>query len=237
MLILSSVSKNYGPVRAVDRISLQVGRGDTFALLGPNGAGKTTLVKLIIGLARPDAGTVTINTVSASLPQSRARTGYLEEQQRIPPRLSGREYLSRSAALLGLRGRAAGREIDRVLALCGMQSESRSRAGGYSKGMRQRIGLAAALLGSPELLVLDEPASGLDPFGVREMRSVLEAMKQAGTTIVINSHILSEVERIADSVAFIKQGRLLARDRINALVGPGQSLEDAFVRAMEGNGG
>jgi len=99
---------------------------------------------------------------------------------------------------------------------------------------RQRLGLAAALLGEPQLLVLDEPTSGLDPFGIRDMRTILESLKQAGTTIVINSHILSEVEKICDTVAFIKHGQLLAKDGIRALVGPGETLEDVFVRAMEG---
>lgn len=237
MLKLTSITKTYGPTRAVDRVSFQVGKGEVFGLLGPNGAGKTTIVKIIMGLIRPTAGTVTINNMGAADPASRARTGYLEEQQRIPPRLTGREYLARSAALIGLTGRAATAEIDRMLTLCGMRAESQGRAGGYSKGMRQRIGLAAALLGEPVLLVLDEPTSGLDPFGIRDIRCILESLKQAGATIVINSHILSEVEKICDTVAFINHGRLLAKDGISAMVGPGETLEDVFVRAMEGENG
>ncbi len=236
MLKLSSVTKTYGLTRAVDRVSFQVGKGEVFGLLGPNGAGKTTVVKMIMGLVRPTAGRVTVNNIPASDPASRAKTGYLEEEQRVPPRLTGREYLARSAALIDLTGRAAAAEIDRVLDLCGMRAESQGRANGYSKGMRQRIGLAAALLGGPELLVLDEPASGLDPFGIRDIRAVIESLKQAGTTIVINSHILSEVEKTCDSVGFINQGRLLAKDRLRALVGPGETLEEVFVRALEDGG-
>ena len=237
MLTLTSVTKTYGPTRAVDGVSFQVENGEGFALLGPNGAGKTTIVKMIMGLVWPTAGAVTINNMPTAVPASRAKTGYLEEQHRIPPRLTGREYLSRSAALIGLTGGAAEAEIDRVLTLCGMRAESFGKAGGYSKGMRQRIGLAAALLGAPQLLVLDEPTSGLDPFGIRDMRQILETLKQAGATIVINSHILSEVEKICDTVAFINHGRLLAKDGISALVGPGETLEDVFVRAMEGKNG
>ncbi|MCF6291136.1 MAG: ABC transporter ATP-binding protein [Desulfobacterales bacterium] len=237
MLKLTSVTKTYGPARAVDRVSLQVDKGEVFGLLGPNGAGKTTIVKMIMGLVRPTAGTLTVNDLPAADPASRAKTGYLAEQQRIPPRLTGREYLARSAALIDLTGRAARAEIDRVLELCGMRAESRNRANGYSKGMQQRIGLAAALLGGPQLLVLDEPTAGLDPFGIRDIRCILESLNQAGATIVINSHILSEVEKICDTVALINHGRLLAKDRLSAMVGPGETLEEVFVRAMEGKNG
>lgn len=233
MLTLDSVTKQYGATLAVDHVSLQVNRGESFALLGPNGAGKTTLVRMILGFARPTSGTVTINALPAANPAARARLGYLAEQQRIPPRLTGLQYLTRSAALLGLSGPAVHREIDRVLELCGMRPEAASRAAGYSKGMLQRIGLAGAILGEPQLLVLDEPTSGLDPFGIRDMRSILDTLQQAGTTIVMNSHILSEVEKICHAVVFMDHGRIVHQDDINVIAGRGESLEDVFVRAME----
>ncbi len=233
MLTLDSVTKIYGPTRAVDRVSLQVDKGESFALLGPNGAGKTTIVRMVLGFCKPTNGTVLINNIPAGSPAARTGIGYLAEQQRIPPQLSGVQYLTRSAAMLGLSGPMVSREIDRVLELCNMRAEAAGRAAGYSKGMLQRIGLAGAIMGEPELLVLDEPASGLDPFGIRDMRSILDTLLQGGATIVMNSHILSEVEKICDAVAFMDHGRIVHRDNINAIMGRGETLEDVFVRAME----
>jgi ABC-2 type transport system ATP-binding protein len=234
MITFQSVHKTFASAVAVNRVFLEINRGECLALLGPNGAGKTTLVKILLGLVRPDSGTVTINGIPANVPASRAATGYLEEQQRIPPHLSGRQYLSRSAALLGLDGGEARQDIDRVLELCSMTREANGMASGYSKGMRQRIGLAAALLGRPQLLVLDEPTSGLDPFGIREMRLLLDRMHRDGVTIVINSHLISEVEKICDSAAFMQQGRIVLKDSLSNLLANGdETLEDVFMRHVE----
>ena len=233
MLTLDAVTKKYGPTLAVDHVSLQVNRGDSIALLGPNGAGKTTLVRMILGFTRPTSGTVTLNGLPAANPAARARLGYLAEQLRIPPRLTGLQYLKRSAALLGLSSTAARREIDRTLELCGMRAEAVARAAGYSKGMRQRIGLAGAILGGPQLVVLDEPTSGLDPFGIRDMRSILDTLRQGGVTIVMNSHVLSEVEKICRAVVFMDHGRIVHQDDVNDIAGRGETLEDVFVRVME----
>ena len=233
MINFENVSKRYGDTVAVDQVSFGVAKGEFFALLGPNGAGKTTLIKMLMGFVRPDSGVVTIDGMPAGEPQTRAAIGYLEEQQRIPPRLSGRRYLQRSAALLGLQGLDAAREIDRVLELCGMRAEAQGAAASYSKGMRQRIGLAGALLGKPRLLILDEPTSGLDPFFIREIRLILDAEHRAGATLIINSHILSEVEKICDSVAFLQRGRLVRKDSLDAVMQEGdQSLEDVFIRQL-----
>lgn len=234
MISFRSVQKLFGATIAVNRVSLEITKGECLALLGPNGAGKTTLVKILMGLVRPESGSVTVNGIPADAPESHVGIGYLEEQHRIPPHLSGRRYLQRSAALLGFQGRAAGGEVERVLELCSMSREADKRAVGYSKGMRQRIGLAAALLGNPQLLVLDEPSTGLDPVGIREMRLLLERLHRNGTTIIINSHILSEVEKICDTVVFMQQGRIVLRDSLAALLQDGkESLEDIFVRHME----
>ena len=234
MITFRLVRKTFGPTVAVHCDSLEIARGECLALLGPNGAGKTTLVKMLLGLVRPDSGTVTINGIPADLPASRATTGYLEELQRLPPHLSGRRYLSRSAALLGVQGGEARQEIKRVLELCSMSREAEGQAGGYSKGMRQRIGLAAALLGKPQLLVLDEPTSGLDPFGIREMRLLLDRLHREGVTIVINSHLISEVEKICDTVAFMQQGRIVLKGSLTTLLADGdETLEDLFMRHVE----
>lgn len=234
MITFQAVHKSFGQTVAVHRVSMEVRRGECLALLGPNGAGKTTLMKMVLGLVRPDSGAVTINGLSAAEPASRAGLGYLEEQQRIPAHLSGRQYLARSASLLGLGGEEARREVQRVLELCSMVTEADGRAAGYSKGMRQRIGLAAALLGRPQLLVLDEPTSGLDPFGIREMRLLLDRLHRDGTTIVINSHLISEVEKICDTVAFMQQGRIVLKESLRTLLADGkESLEDVFMRHVE----
>lgn len=234
MIALDSVTKKYGATLAVDHVSFRVEKGEVFALLGPNGAGKTTIVRMLLGFSRPTGGTVMINNIPAWSVAARERIGYLAEQQLIPLHLTGVQYLERSAALLGLSGREAGKEIDRVLDICGMSTAAKGRADGYSKGMRQRIGLAGALLGEPELLVLDEPASGLDPFGIRDMRRILDDVHQTGATIVMNSHILSEVEKICDTVAFIERGRVVLKDAIDTLMSRGETLEDVFVRCIEG---
>ncbi|MEJ2689474.1 MAG: ABC transporter ATP-binding protein [Deltaproteobacteria bacterium] len=233
MISFQNVTKRYGATVAVEEISFNVARGEFFALLGPNGAGKTTLIKMLLGFVRPDSGRVDINGIPAGEPRTRASIGYLEEMQRIPPQLSGRRYLERSAALLGIRAGEAAREVDRVLELCAMTGDAKGKSAGYSKGMRQRIGLAAAMLGKPELLVLDEPTSGLDPFFIREIRLVLDSMHQSGTTLIINSHILSEVEKICDNVAFLQRGRLVLKDRLKDVMQEGdQSLEDVFIRQL-----
>lgn len=235
MINLNSVTKRYGSTIAVDHVSFRVRKGEVFALLGPNGAGKTTLVRMLLGFSQPDNGTIMINDIPAKNAAAREKVGYLEEQQRIPGHLTGRQYLERSAAFLGLSGKAADIEINRVLETCGMRAEANGKAAGYSKGMRQRIGLACALLGAPQLLVLDEPTSGLDPFGIRDMRLILDQVRQTGATIVMNSHILSEVEKICDTVAFIKRGKVVLKDAIATIKSQGENLEDVFMRCMEGD--
>ncbi len=231
MIILKAVTKKYGSAIAVDQISLHVAKGEFFTLVGPNGAGKTTVVRMIMGFSLPTDGTITINGIPAYKVLARAGIGYLGEQHRSSSYLSGRKYLERSAALLGLSGNQAQAEIDRVLEICGMADHAKGRAGGYSKGMQQRIGLAAAILNDPELLVLDEPTSGLDPLGIKKMREVLDIMHQGGTTIVMNSHFLSEVEKLSDTVAFIDHGKMLIKDDLSNIIrSRDQTLEDVFIR-------
>jgi ABC-2 type transport system ATP-binding protein len=235
MISFQNVSKRYGTTVAVEGVSFSVAKGDFFALLGPNGAGKTTLIKMLMGFVRPDNGRISIKGIPAGEPRSRISIGYLEEMQRVPPQLSGRRYLERSAVFLGMGRRETAREVERVLDLCAMTAEAAKKSAGYSKGMRQRIGLASALLGNPQLLVLDEPTSGLDPFFIREIRLILDNLHRTGTTLIINSHILSEVEKICDSVAFLQHGRLVLKDRLETVMQEGdRSLEDVFVRQLAG---
>lgn len=233
MIKLESITKKYGTVTALDNISLHVNKGEYLALLGPNGAGKTTIIRILLDFTHADAGRAFVNGINSRLPAARQNTGYLPENLRIPLYLSGRDYLKRQASLCGLSGKDAQREIDRVLELTGMTERQKNRAGTYSKGMLQRIGLSAALLCSPQLLILDEPVNGLDPVGIREFRVILENLKADGITLLLNSHILSEVERLCSTAVIMNHGHILAKDSISNLMKEGETLEDVFIRLVK----
>ncbi|SPD73443.1 conserved hypothetical protein [uncultured Desulfobacterium sp.] len=233
MISLENVTKKYGMTTAVDDVSYNVDRGECFALLGPNGAGKTTIVRMILGFSHPTRGRISIGGIAAGKPASRKKIGYLAESHRIPPYLSGRQYLMRHASFCGLGGASAKRAVGDIIELVGMAGNENRKASAYSKGMVQRIGLGAALLGGPELLVLDEPVSGLDPLGMRDVRVILEEFRNNGTTIVLNSHLLSEVERICDTAAIMNKGRILMKNSISKIVRANETLEDVFIRLVE----
>ena len=233
MISLVNVSKQYGSLTAVNNVSFKVDKGECFALLGPNGAGKTTIVKMLLDFTSPSSGTVTVNGLPCSNIESRRGIGYLAENHRIPGHLTGWQYLMRCADYLGITGDAASEEGRQIIQTVGMAGKEHVRTGTYSKGMVQRIGLGACLLGSPTLLLLDEPTSGLDPIGIREIRTILEQLKKRGLTILLNSHLLSEVEKVCDTAAIINKGQLLVKDRISEIVGDNETLEDVFVRQVQ----
>lgn len=194
---------------AVADLDLQVERGEIVALLGHNGAGKTTTLKAILGLIRPDAGRISICGRDAARPEARAGVGYLPEAPNFHENLTAAELLDFHGKLLGL-GREARRErAAQCLAMVSMASERNRRVGACSKGQRQRLGLAQALLGEPELLILDEPQSGLDPLGRREVREIMLAQQRRGVTILFSSHIVPDVEAVADRVAILSRGRVV----------------------------
>lgn len=234
MIALKNVTKKYGSLAAVDDVSFSVGAGEYFALLGPNGAGKTTIVKMLLDFTGPTSGTLLLNNLPSSNAASRALVGYLPENHHIPPYLSGWQYLMRCAELNGLQRGEAQQQCERLVGLVGMPGREHTKSGTYSKGMIQRFGLGAALVGNPKLLILDEPTSGLDPIGIREIRQLLESLKDQGMTIFLNSHLLSEVEKICDNAAIINRGKLMVRDKISSLVRDGDTLEDVFVRYVKG---
>lgn len=234
MIELNGVTKRYGSLTAVDNVSFSVATGEYFALLGPNGAGKTTIVRMILDFTRPTSGGLSIDGVPTTNAECRKGVGYVAENVRIPPYLSGRQYLERNAQLSGLAPSDAESECRRVLALIGMEGKEHVKAATCSKGMLQRFALGAALLGRPRLLILDEPVSGLDPIAIREVRLLLDSLKKEGMTIFLNSHLLSEVEKVCDSVGVIDRGRLIAKDRIASIVREGETLEDMFVRLVRG---
>ena len=234
MIELSAATKRYGSVTAVDNVSFSVGRGEYFALLGPNGAGKTTIVRMLLDFARPTSGSLSINGLSTTHAACRTAVGYLAENHRMPPHLSGWQYLRRCAELSGVDRLDAVDRCGRIVELIGMQGREHARTNTYSKGMVQRFGLGAALMGNPKLLILDEPTAGLDPIGIREIRLLLESLKTEGVTIFLNSHLLSEVEKICDTAAIINHGRLLVKEAISTIVRDGETLEDVFVRLVKG---
>lgn len=193
---------------ALQGVSFRVERGQVFALLGHNGAGKTTTIKAILGLVRLQGGRVAIGGVDARRPEARARVGFLPESPSFHDNLSARELLDFHGRLCGLDAAKRRRRIATCLEEVGMAEHADRRVGACSKGMRQRIGLAQALLGDPDLLILDEPQSGLDPQGRRQVRDILLARKRAGVTILFSSHIVPDVEAVADQVAMIHHGRV-----------------------------
>jgi ABC-2 type transport system ATP-binding protein len=234
MIELNAVTKKYGSLTAVDNVSFSIEAGEYFALLGPNGAGKTTIVKMLLDFTRPTSGSLKINGLPSTNAASRKAIGYLSENNHIPPHLSGWQYLQRCAELQDMSRSDATDQCRRIIELIGMKGKEHAKVSTYSKGMMQRFGLGAALIGNPKLLLLDEPTAGLDPIGIREIRQLLESLKDRGMTIFLNSHLLSEVEKICDHAAIIHNGRLLVKDEISALVRNGDGLEDVFVRFVKG---
>ena len=209
-----------GGVTALRGLDLAVPSGQTFGLLGPNGAGKTTLVKLLLGIAFPTSGTASVLGRPAGDVRSRARIGYLPESHRYPPHLTGEQVLHHFGRLSGLRRPGRTRRVDQLLRRVNLGEWRSVRVHKYSKGMLQRLGMAQAILNEPDLLILDEPTDGVDPIGRREIRDLLLEQKARGATIFLNSHLLSEVERICDRVAILKEGALLREGGVADLTRP-----------------
>jgi ABC-2 type transport system ATP-binding protein len=234
MIQCRNLTKRYGTRAAVNELNLEIAQGEFCALLGPNGAGKTTFIRMLLGFCKPSSGALTIGGVSVSDIHSRQGIGYLAERHRIPAHLTGHEYLQRNAALAGIFGSEADKRIEQVLDICGMTGRDKENASGYSKGMGQRIGLAAALIRGNRLLILDEPVSGLDPLGIRDVRLILERLRADGVTILLSSHLLSEAEKVCSTVAVMKSGQLLIKDTVEAITATSKSVEDVFIEAVEG---
>jgi ABC-2 type transport system ATP-binding protein len=213
----SGLRKRYGRRTAVDGVSFTVERGEVLGLLGPNGAGKTTVIKMLLGLARPDAGEVLLLGRPGRDPRSRERVGYLPELFRYQPWLSAAEVLALHVRLSAARVPAD--EQREALALVGLADRADDRVGGFSKGMQQRLGLAVALVARPELVVLDEPTSALDPLGRADVRDLVLSLKQRGVAVLLNSHLIGEVERVCDRVVILDRGQVAAAGTLAELLG------------------
>jgi len=217
-LRLRGLTKRYGERLAVDNLSLEVGRGEIVGFLGPNGAGKTTTIRMCLGLIAPTAGSVEILGRDVALEGAAVlpHVGALVEQPALYPYLSGRDNLRAIGAALG--GVASAR-LDAVLDVVDLRSRARDRVRTYSLGMKQRLGVAIALLQDPDLLILDEPTNGLDPAGMVEMRDLLRRLAAEGKTVFVSSHVLGEIQQICTKVAIIVRGRLITESTVAALTG------------------
>ena len=202
---------------ALDNVSFSVQSNEIFGLLGPNGAGKTTFLKIVLGITQLSSGNVIVGGYKPSDARSRQRLGYLPENHRFPDHLTGGSLLRLAGRMYGMRMAEINGKVDQLLNLVGMGKWGTTKIRKYSKGMQQRIGLAQALISDPEVLLLDEPTDGVDPVGKVEIRQVLERVRSEGKAIVLNSHLLSEVESVADRVAILNRGRLVKVNTVEEL--------------------
>jgi ABC-2 type transport system ATP-binding protein len=212
----SGLTKRFGNgVLAVDSVDMSVRRGEVYGFLGPNGAGKTTTLRMLLGLIRPSSGSATIAGRKPGDPAGLARIGSLIEGPGFYPCLSGRENLR----VIADYASADGKRVDEVLDMVELTSRARRKFGTYSTGMKQRLGVAAALIKDPDLLILDEPTNGLDPQGMAEMRKLIKDIGQGERTVLLSSHLLGEVEQICDRVGVISGGRLVTQSTVQELIG------------------
>lgn len=238
MICFHDVCKVYWQERrnkviAIRGLCLSVSQGDVFGCIGPNGAGKSTTIKLLLDLIRPDSGSVSINGLPVGNEASRASVGYLPENPYIYDFLSASEYLSYAGRLSGMSTAAIKLRSQELLDKLKLNQAANRRISGYSKGMQQRTAIAAALIHNPDLVVLDEPMSGLDPLGRKLIFDLIAELKTQGKTIFISSHVLTDIERLCDRVGIIVQGKLCHEGSVADLTSP---LEELFLRVVHAAG-
>jgi ABC-2 type transport system ATP-binding protein len=232
MIEARGLVKRYGSTTAVDHLSFDVRPGTVTGFLGPNGAGKSTTMRMFVGLDRPDAGTARINGHRyRELRWPLREVGALLEAKAFHPGRTARAHLTALAAANAIPRR----RVNDVLEITGLEQAAERRAGKFSLGMAQRLGIAAALLGDPAVLLLDEPVNGLDPDGIRWIRNLLKSLAAAGRTVLVSSHLISEIAQTADQLIVIGRGRLLAQTSVAELAAESSSLEEAFFALTEGS--
>ena len=232
-LEMRGLTKTFGPVTAVREVSFRAPAGQVTGLLGPNGSGKTTTLRVTLGLVRPTAGTALIGGLSyRSLPRPRRIVGAMLEATGFHPGRRARDHLRVLAAAADVPDQRVGEVLDQV----GLAEAAGRRVRGFSLGMKQRLGLAAALLGDPQVLLLDEPANGLDPAGIAWLRGLLRGLADEGRTILVASHVLGEVAQTADRVVIVSSGRVRFAGPLDELGGTGTALESAFLRLTGAQG-
>ena len=235
---ITALHKNYGQVKALDGLDLEVPAGSVFGFLGPNGAGKTTTLRILAGLAKQTSGTVELNGQNLSAFQVSKLIGYLPEEPAFYPWMTPLEYLNFVGSLFGLDTKTNKARSEELLELTGLKEVRKRRIGGFSRGMRQRLGLAQALVNHPTVLLLDEPVSALDPMGRKEILEMIEGLGK-DYTVVMSSHILADVERVCDTVAILNEGkRIIQADRnelMERYASPALELEfgNGYIDAMD----
>jgi len=241
--------KRYDSLTAVDRISFSITQGEVFGLLGPNGAGKTTTINMLTGLARPDSGTIHIGGVDCTTNPKAAQhlTGVVPDESNLYPELSGFENLAFCAALYGMRKATREARARELLSTFGLEDAANRKFGGYSKGMKRKLTIAAGIIHQPSILFLDEPTTGIDVATARQIRQLIADLHQSGTTILLTTHYIEEAERLCERIAFLVSGRIVRNDTVADLMQPikgrhlmllsmsdgGQALCEALAAAFE----
>lgn len=237
MLEVRELTKTYSGIPVVNKVSFAIRPGEILGYLGPNGAGKSTTVKILIGLIEPTSGEILFDgqDVSRDIKAFQRRLGYVPEEAHLYPHLSGREYLQLAGRLRGLPRRVLESRIDELLRLVGLWEDRHSALASYSKGMRQKVLLLAALLHDPELLVLDEPFSGLDVNAAMMLRSLLQALAGRGKIVLYSSHVLEVVEKVCHTVLILRKGQVVAHDSVDRLreLMSESSLEGVFAQLTQ----
>lgn len=238
MIIVNSLSKSFGKgkkrQKVVDNLSLHIHPGEVFGFLGPNGAGKSTTIKLLLGFLKPDDGTMKVRDKIVGQDEYRNFIGYLPEFPFFYTHLSARETLYLSGRLSGMGKKYIRERSDKLLEELDLSQAVNKRVGGFSKGMKQRLGVANALLHDPEILIFDEPMSGLDPLGRYLIKELIIKLKESGKTIFFSSHILSDIESLCERIAVIHRGKLLYKGDIDGFnIKEGQNLESRFIEVIK----
>ncbi len=235
LVAVEGLSKRFADVVAVDDVSFQIHHGEVFGLLGPNGAGKSTTINLLTGLARPDAGTISIAGVDISRQAKAAQhlIGVIPDESNLYPELSGRENLLFCGALYGLRRRQRRSRADELLTQFGLRQDAERKFSTYSKGMKRQLTIAAGIIHCPQVLFMDEPTTGIDVASSRHIRRLVSAMNQSGTTILLTTHYIEEAERLCKRIAFIVSGRIVRLDTLASLLQPMEGRHTVEVRLQD----
>lgn len=231
--LLVTFRKGKEVVTALDKISLALPTGRVLGFIGPNGAGKTTTMHSMLGFLKPDAGSISIFGTDVGKSIARSKIGYLQENPYTYGFMTGHELLFSTARLFKLSRRESHRRSEQLLSDLGLQEAAKRKIATYSRGMTQRICLAQALINDPDLVILDEPTGGLDPFGRMDIRKIILSLKEKGKTVFFSSHELSEVELVCDHIAIISRGRIVANGPAKEVISGGESLERFFMRAVQ----